>query len=172
MPGILASIQIRSVPGLIAFLLLWALLFEVSHLLVALLRKDRLIGWAIGPLGITTVFVREPSRLSIVLETLIPALVSAVTLYIGCFTTLGPISFPRSLVLKVVVLVTGVLISSTGDVVNALCDLLYPLWGEARVLRSIQLMRSRWATIHFTPFGRSYLHDHFHATPTDLLKAF
>jgi hypothetical protein len=172
MPGILDGIRIHSVPGLIAFLLLWLLLFEGSHLLVALLRRDRLIGWAIGPLGITTMFLREPSRLSIILETLIPAAISGVMLYIGCFTPLGPLSLPHHLFVVVTVLLVGILITSSGDIINALCDLCYPLWGEARLLRSIQLLRSSWATIHFTPFGRSYVRDHFHATPTDLLKAF
>ncbi|WP_069801914.1 hypothetical protein [Thermogemmatispora onikobensis] len=172
MPGILASIQLRSIPGLIAFVLLWLLLVEGSHLLLALVRRDQLIGWAIGPLGITTLFVREPSRFYIVLEALLPAVVSGSMVYIGFFTAFGPVALPHHLLWVVGVTLVGVLITSTGDIVNALCDLLYPLWGEARVLRHIQILRASWATIHFTPFGRSYLRDRFQATPTELLKAF
>ncbi|MDQ2907036.1 MAG: hypothetical protein M3Y81_26290 [Chloroflexota bacterium] len=157
----------------IGVLVAWVVLFESAHLFLALLRHDRLIGWAIGPFGITTLFLREPPKPYIVLEALFPALVSGVTLYIGLFTSLvGLVILPPQPLLIIAVISLGVLITSTGDCVNGLCDLLYPLWGEARILRNIQVLRASWATIHFTPFGLSYLRDHFDSTPSDLLQAF
>jgi hypothetical protein len=56
--------------------------------------------------------------------------------------------------------------------VNALRDLRYPLWGEARILCSLQFLRASWASIHFTPFGLSYLRDHFGSSPSELLQVF
>jgi hypothetical protein len=105
------------------------------------------------------------------LDVLGPALVSGGVLYIGLFTSLSPVTLPQHPLVPVVVIICGVLLSSTGDFVNAWRDLRHPLWGEARILRSIQFLRATWARIHFTPFGHSYLSDHFKTTPTDLLQA-
>jgi len=142
-----------------------------AHLLVTLLRRSPLIGWAIGPLGVTAMFLHEPSTSFILLNVLFPALVSAGTLYVGLFTLPGPITFPHHSLLAVLIVVCGVLITSTADVLNAVRDLRYPLWGEARVLLSIQFLRASWAKIHFTRFGYDYLNDHFSSQPTELLQA-
>ena len=115
-------------------------------------------------------FLHEPSTLYIWLNVLFPALVSAAILYIGLFTSLAFISIPRHPLVEVVVITLGVLLTSTADFINALRDVRYPLWGEARILRSIQFLRASWATIHFTPFGLSYLRDRFGSNPTDLLQ--
>jgi len=166
-------IHIISLPGLFGFLVLWIVLFECAHILVTLLRNDQLIGWAISPLGVTTLFLREPSLLYILLDTFFPAAVSGSALYIGLFTSLtSPLAITRYPWLEIVVIAVGVLITSTKDFLNMFRDLRYPLWGEARVLRSILYLRSSWARIHFTPFGLSYLHDHFNFTPADMLQAF
>jgi hypothetical protein len=73
--------------------------------------------------------------------------------------------------LEIVVIAIGTLILSTKDFLNMVLDLRYPLWGEARILRSIQYLRASCSTIHFTPFGLSYLRDHFDFTPADMLQA-
>jgi hypothetical protein len=137
-----------------------------------LARHEPLIAWAIGPLGLTVMVLHEPSTLSIWLNVLFPAIVSALVLYGGLFTSLSPVTLPQEPLVQVVVLICGVLITSTGDVVNALRDLRHPLWGEARILRSLQVLRATWAKIHFTPFGYSYVTDHFGFSPAELLKAF
>ncbi len=170
MAGILASIHVTNLFGLCVLLVLWIVLFKCAHLLVMLLRHEPLIGWAIGPLGVTVMFLHEPSTLYIWLDVLWPALVSGSILYIGLFTFLSPVILPQYPLVQVVVVVCGILITSTGDVVNALRDLRHPLWGEARILRSIHLLRATWAKIHFTPFGYTYLSDHFGSNPTDLLQ--
>ena len=170
MPFVFTSIHITNLLGFVAFLLLWIVLVECAHVLVTLLRHGPLIGWAVSPWGVTVMFLHEPSTLYIWLNVLFPALVSAAILYIGLFTSLASISIPRHPLVEVVVITLGVLLTSTADFINALRDVRYPLWGEARILRSIQFLRANWATIHFTPFGLSYLRDRFGSNPTDLLQ--
>jgi len=172
MPGMLSYVHIIHPLGVCVLVVLWIMLFKFTHVLVMLVRHEPLIAWAIGPLGLTIMVLHEPSTLSIWLNVLFPALVSALVLYGGLFTSLSPVILPREPLVQVVVLICGVLITSTGDVVNALRDLRHPLWGEARILRSIQVLRATWAKIHFTPFGNSYVADHFGFSPAELLKAF
>jgi hypothetical protein len=171
MPAMQTGLHFSNVLGLGVLLVLWIILFKSTHLFVTLARREPLIGWAIGPLGITIVFLREPSTLYIWLDVLCPAVVSGSTLYVGLFTSLAPVSLPHHALFEAFVLACGVLITSIGDVLNALHDLRHPLWGEARVLQSIQFLRASWAKIHFTPFGYSYLSDHFGSNPTELLQA-
>jgi hypothetical protein len=171
MPGRFTGMYSTHFIGIVILLVIWIVLFKFTHLLIRLLLREPLIGWAIGPLGITIVFLHEPAILYIWLDVLGPALVSGVVLYIGLFTSLAPVVIPHHPLLEILVVVCGVLLSSTGDLVNALSDLIHPLWGEARVLRSIQWLRSTWAQIHFTSFGCSYLNDHFGSSPTELLQA-
>ncbi len=170
MHGIVSGVHVSNLPGLIGLFGLWIILFEGTHLLLSLSRNEPLIGWAVGPLGFTPLYLREPSTFYILLNVFLPALVSGLVLYIGLFTSIAPISLPHDVLLEIVVVGAGILITSTGDAVNALRDLRYPLWGEARILRNIQSLRSSWATIHFTPFGSSYLREQFGSSPADLLR--
>jgi hypothetical protein len=172
MPDMLSHVHIIHPLGLYVLLVLWLVLFKFTHIFVMLIRREPLIGWAIGPLGLTLMVLHEPSTLYIWLSVFFPALVSAAVLYSGLFTSLSPIILPREPLVQIIIVVCGVLVTSTGDVVNALRDLQHPLWGEARILRSIQLLRATWAKIHFTPFGYSYVTDHFGSSPAELLKAF
>ncbi len=173
MPSTIASIHVTSIPGLVGYVILWILLFESARMLATVMRNDQLIGWAVGPLGVSTLFLSEPSPVFILFNVLFPAAVSACVLYFGLFTALpSPIVLPHDPLVEIVVIGGGVLLTSTGDFLDALRDLRYPLWGEARILRSIQFLRASWASIHFTPFGLSYLRDHFGSSPTELLQAF
>ena len=173
MPGILHlhSVHGINVPGLVLLLLLWILLFKAARLLVMLFRHDPLVGWAVGPLGITIMFVHEPSILFLSLSLLCPAVVSGSVLYVGLFTPLSPVTLSHTPFVQVMVISGGILLSVIGDIFSAFQDLRHPLWGEARILRSIQWLRATWARVHFTPFGYSYLNDHFGSSPTDLWQA-
>lgn len=171
MPSIVTNIHVTNLLGVGVLLVLWILLFEAARLLLTLFRHDRPIGWAIGPLGVTVMFLHEPSTLYILLTVLFPALVSGVVLYIGLFTSLAPIAIPHHPLVEFLLITAGVLLTSTVDAINALRDLRHPLWGEARILRSIQFLRASWASIHFTPFGYTYVRDHFDSNPSDLLQA-
>lgn len=173
MPGTMASIYVSSIPGLVTYVLLWIILVECARILVRVLRNDPLVGWAVGPLGVSTLYLSEPSPMFILFNALFPAVVSAFVLYIELFTALpSPLALPNTPLVKILVITVGVLLLSTGDFFDALRDLRYPLWGEARILRSIQLLRASWATIHFTPFGLLYLRERFGSEPTDLLQSF
>ncbi len=175
MPGISTSnvhIHITNLFGLVGFVLLWLGLVEMVRVLINALRNDPLLGWAIGPFGVSTLFLSEPSARLILFSATLPALVSGSVLYLGLFTALpSPVMLPHTLLSVMFTLVAGILLSSLGDWVSAWRDLIYPLWGEARVLRSIQYLRGSWASIHFTTFGRSYLREHFGSNPTELLQA-
>jgi hypothetical protein len=163
------GVRMANVPGLILFLVLWMVLFRCAHILVMLLRRAPVLGWAIGPLGFTFMVLHEPSALTTCLDILIPALVSAGALYVGLFTPLSPLPFLHPGV-EILLICIGVFVASLGDVINAVRDLCYPLWGEVRVLRTIQLLQASAARIHFTPFGSSYLLDHFGSKPRELLR--
>ncbi len=170
MPGIMTSIQFRDFLGLGIFLVLWIVLCAFAHVLVMVLRHDQLIGWAVGPFGVTMMYLHEPSLISIWLNVCIPAFVSGSVLYIGLFTALSPVLLPHSALFEIATICCGLLVSSAADLVHALQDLRYPLWGEARVLRTLQSLRANWSRIHFTAFGYSYLRDHFGSNPTELFQ--
>jgi hypothetical protein len=168
-----SSIHVNSIFGLITFLVLWPGLVICTRLLLSSLRNDPLICWAIGPLGITTLYLSELSTPFIVMGALLPAIVSGLVLYFGLFSALpSPLELPHRLLVEIPVIAVGVVLTSAFDLINALRDIRHPLWGEARVLRTIQFLHASWASIHFTPFGISFLRDHFDSNPTDLLKAF
>lgn len=171
MPGTFTGIHVVNLFGVLFLVVLWIVLFKLAHLLLTFMRHDPLLGWAVGPLGITVMFLHEPSVLYIWLDVLCPATISGVIVYVGLFTSIAPITLPHTPLLEFLTILCGIALSSTSDFLNALRDLRHPLWGEARVLRSIQCLRATWARIHFTPFGYSYLNDHFGANPTDLLQA-
>ena len=172
MPGIHSDMHVTSILGLIGFIVLWLALVESAKVLIALLKNDPLIGWAVGPFGITTLVLCEPSTPFILFNALFPAAISGGILYFGLFSVLpSPLALPHDLLIEILVISAGVLFTSAGNILNALRDLRYPLWGEARFLRNIQFLRASFASIHFTSFGISYLRKQFGSNPTDLLQA-
>lgn len=170
MPGFLSDIRITHVLGLIILLGIWMILCELAHVVVLLWRREPLVGWAVGPFGLTLLSLREPSLLSIWLDVICPACVSIGVLVVGLFSPLSPIKFAAEPLTKVLIVVFGVILASAADLTNALRDLRYPLWGEARVLRTMQLLRANWSKVHFTPFGHSYVRTRFGSNPADLLR--
>jgi hypothetical protein len=46
----------------------------------------------------------------------------------------------------------------------------FPLWGEARVLATIQRTRATGALIFFTTLGKTFLRERFGATPGEFLR--
>lgn len=175
MPGTSTTnlqVHITSFFGLVGFVVLWLGLVACTKFLFKAFRNDPLLGWAVGPFGISTLFLSTPSGRFILFSTSFQTLVSGAVLYFGLFTGLpSPILLPHDFLTITIVLAAGILLTCIGDWVTALRDLYFPLWGEARILRNIQSLRASWATIHFTPFGRSYLREHFGSNPTELLQA-
>ncbi|GAC1364821.1 MAG: hypothetical protein NVS2B12_10300 [Ktedonobacteraceae bacterium] len=171
MAGLFNSIHVNNVLVLVVFLVVWLVLCECAHIFVLLLRREPLLGWAVGPFGVTLMVLHEPSLLYLWLDVLCPALVSGSVLSVGLFTSFSPIAIENHPFIKVIILACGLLVTSSSSLITALRDLHYPLWGEARVLRTIQFLRSTWARIHFTSFGHSYVRSHFGSNPTELLQA-
>lgn len=164
-------IHVTNLFWLVGFVILWLGLVECTRILLKASRNDPLIGWGVGPFGVSTLFLSTPSTRFILFSAAFQSLVSGIILYLGLFSGLpSPLLLPHNPLVIIFVLLLGILLTSVGDWINALRDLLYPLWGEARILRNIQAMRASWATIHFTPFGLSYLREHFGSNPTELLQ--
>jgi len=171
MPNVMASIHIYTFLEFFLLVILWLVLCECAHVGIRLLRREPLIGWAVGPLGVKIMFLHEPSLLYICLDVLCPAIISASFLYIGFYTPVSPVVFPQDSPVPVLIICGAVVAVCVATFMRVWQDARYPLWGEARVLRTIQKLRGSWASIHFTPFGYSYLLDHFGSNPTDLLQA-
>ena len=172
MPGIHSSVHVTSVLGLIGFVVLWLALVECSKVLIALLKNDPLVGWAIGPFGVTPLILCEPTTFFILFSALFPAFISGCILFFGLFSVLpSPLSLPHRPLVEIPVIAVGVLFTSAGNILNALRDLRHPLWGEARFLRNVQYLRASFASIHFTSFGISYFRQQFDSNPRDLLQA-
>ena len=85
MPGTIASLYVTSIPRLVAYVLIWIILVECARILVRVYRNDPLVGWAVGPLGVSTLYLSEPSPVFILFNALFPAVVSAFVLYLGLF---------------------------------------------------------------------------------------
>jgi hypothetical protein len=170
MPGLFSGVRVSNPLGLIAFVVLWIVLCECVRVCVTLGRREPLIGWGVGPLGITLMTLRKPSLFFIWLDVLCPAAVSSIVLWFGLFATMSPFSLPVRWPLKICVLLLGVCLTSWSNLYLALRDMRYPLWGEARVLRTMQLLRTSCTRIHFTAFGQSYLRKQFDVNPTELLQ--
>ena len=173
MPGIhSSSVHVTSVLGLVGFIILWLALVECAKVVLALLKNDPLVGWAIGPFGITPLILSEPTTFFIFFNALFPAVISGCILFFGLFSVLpSPLSLPHRPLIVILVIAVGVLFTSAGNILNALRDLRHPLWGEARFLRNVQNLRASFASIHFTSFGIDYLRQQFGSSPTDLLQA-
>ena len=172
MPGIHSNVHVTSLLGLIGFILLWLALVECAKVLIALLKNDPLVGWAIGPLGITPLVLCEPTTFFILFNALFPAIISGCILFFGLFSVLpSPLDLPHRPLVEILVIAIGVFFTSAGNILNALRDLRHPLWGEARFLRNVQSLRASFASIHFTTFGITYLRKQFGSNPTDLLQA-
>src|SRR5579884_3295100 len=129
MHGIVSGVHVSNLPGLIGLFGLWIILFEGTHLLLSLSRNEPLIGWAVGPLGFTPLYLREPSTFYILLNVFLPALVSGLVLYIGLFTSIAPISLPHDILLEIIVIAAGILLPSPGGGRHPPARPPHPLWG-------------------------------------------
>src|SRR5260370_15169041 len=143
MPNTVTRIHITSIPGLVGYVILWIILCECARMLATALRNDPLIGWAVGPLGISTLFVSEPSIVFILFNALFPAAISACVLYFGLFTALpSPIFLPHHLFVETLVICGGGLFLCIGDFLDVVRDLRDPLCGVACVLFIIHIFQA------------------------------
>src|SRR5437667_4215607 len=136
MPKVIASIHIYTVLEFFLLVILWLVLSECAHVGVRLLRREPLIGWAVGPLGVTVMFVHEPSLLYICLDVLCPAIISGSFLYIGLSTDISLVVFPHNSPIPVLIVCCAIVIVNVVSFMRVWQDARYPLWGEARLLRT------------------------------------
>src|SRR5437660_2950853 len=123
MPGIHSSVHVNNVLGLIGFIVLWLALVECTKVLIALLKNDPLVGWAIGPLGVTPLVLCEPTTFFILFNALFPAILSGCILFFGLFSVLpSPLSLPHRPLVEILVIVIGVFFTSASNIINALRD--------------------------------------------------
>jgi hypothetical protein len=145
--------------------------YQIACWLMLLLPRRSLIGWSVGPLGIRAIALGKPARHVLVAQFLAPVLVLAgisyADLYIDHPWALGGLDHrPAARALTTLAaLVVGVLLQA----LRFMGDLRFPIWGDARVLATVQRSRALGGVVLFTARGRAYLSERFGATPREFL---
>lgn len=153
------------------FLILWIMLHEAAYLLLGLMQRRLLICWSIGPLGIATTYVRDPGRGFLLAQLLIPAALAALFLHFLLFQQTPPVlHLPNGALAQLLAVLISLGLTSGIRAVLLARDWRYPIWGEARLLRSVSWCRATGAVIYFTAFGRAFLRERFQVTPREFLQ--
>ena len=153
-------------------LVLWIGLHEVTYLLLGMTRRRTLLCWSIGPLGTATTYVREPGWGFLLTQLLAPAILAALFLRFALFQAMSPpiLHLPDGPLPQLLAMLISLVLTSGVRTVLLLRDWRFPIWGEARLLRSIAWHRATGAAIFFTAFGRTFLRERFHVTPREFLQ--
>lgn len=153
-------------------LVLWIGLHETTYLLLGMLGRRTLLCWSIGPLGITTTYLREPSRFFLLLQLLAPGALAALFLRFTLFQAMPPaiLHLPESALAQLGVIALSLLLTSGIRAARLVYDWRFPIWGEARLLRSVAWSRAVGAAIIFTAVGRAFLRERFQVTPREFLQ--
>ncbi len=153
-------------------LVLWIGLHEAGYLLLGLARRRIMICWSIGPLGIATTYAREPGSAFLLLQLLAPAALAALFLRFALFGTMPPpiLGLPAGALAQWLTVLLSLALTSGVRAVMLARDWRYPIWGEARLLRSVAWCRATGAAIFFTAFGRAFLRERFQVTPREFLQ--
>jgi hypothetical protein len=154
------------------YLILWLGLHEGMYLLLGMIRRRILLCWSIGPLGIATIYAREPGRVFSLAQLLLPAALAALFLRFTVFQTVPPPipNLPHGALAQVCTVLLSLALTSGVRAVMLVRDWRCPIWGEARLLRSLSWRRATGTAIYFTAFGRVFLRERFHATPREFLQ--
>jgi hypothetical protein len=153
-------------------LILWIGLHEGAYVLLGMTRRHTLLCWSIGPLGTGTTYVREPGWGFLLAQLLAPAALAALFLRFMLFQVLPPLilHLPSGVLAQVLIMALSLALTSGIRAALLLRDWRYPIWGEARLLRSIAWGRGTGAAIFFTAFGRAFLRERFQVTPREFLQ--
>lgn len=153
-------------------LVLWIGLHEATYLLLGMLRRRILICWSIGPLGVATTYEREPGWGFLLAQLLAPAVLAALFLRFTLFQAMSPpiLNLPNGVLPQLLTVLASLVLTSSIRAVLLLRDWRYPIWGEARLLRSIAWCRATGAAIVFTAFGRAFVRERFQVTPREFLQ--
>jgi hypothetical protein len=155
-----------------AIVLLWIAVYHVTYWAVAVARDPGLVCWSVGLFGVSVVSLREPPARRVLVQLGVAALALAVISYTSLFALqpppiVGLSQMPRAALLIVAISVAALTITRVAGVLH---ERRHPLWGEARVLTGVQRSLATGARIYFTPNGRAYLRERFHATPPEFLR--
>ena len=152
-------------------ILAWFAVYHLAYALIAIARDRSLVCWSIGPLGISAITLREPPARQVLIQLICAALAVAGASYASLYLLEPPpISGLHQAVSAQLVAVTiPVALLTVWRLLGILRERRFPLWGEARVLASIQRSRATGALIVFTTLGRNFLRERFGATPGEFL---
>lgn len=145
--------------------------YQVACWAVLLLPRRSLIGWSVGPFGIVSIALGKPSRRVWLAQFVAPVLVLAGLSYADLYLAhpwaiSGLDQRPAArAVTTLVALVGGGLLQA----LRFLGEMRFPLWGDARVLATVQRSRALGGVVLFTARGRAYLRERFGATPREFL---
>lgn len=155
-----------------AIVLLWMAVYHITYWAVAVARDPSLVCWSVGPFGISVVSLREPPARRVLAQLAVAALALSAISYASLFALQPPpiaglSQAPRTELLIVAIPVAALTLAR---IVGVIRERRHPLWGEARVLASVQRSLATGAHIYFTPHGRAYLRERFQATPPEFLR--
>jgi hypothetical protein len=166
------SIQVNPI-YLTAMILVWFAIYHLTYALIAIARDRSLVCWSIGPLGMSAITLREPPVRQTVAQLVFAAGAVAASSYATLYLLMPPPvaglrqSSASTQLLSVAV---PVVLLTLWRLLAIIRERRFPLWGEARVLASIQRSRATGALVIFTAMGRAFLRDRFGATPGEFLR--
>jgi hypothetical protein len=158
---------------LVGMVVLLLATYQVASWLVAYLHKRSLVCWSVGPLGVSAVYLKQPSLSSRIVEAATPALAVVCVGYLALYQTApGELLVALNLPLRRLgLLLLTALVALGLQGIRLFGDLRFPLWGEARMLALVARSRTLGGRVHFTPAGRKLLRERFGATPHEFLRA-
>ena len=158
---------------LMGVILAWLAVYHLAYALIALARDRSLVCWSIGPLGISPITLREPPARQVLAQLLCAALAVMGASYASLYLLVPPpiAGLQQTLSAQLVAVAIPVALLTLWRLLGILRERRFPLWGEARVLASIQRSRATGALVIFTALGRSFLRERFGATPGEFLRA-
>lgn len=153
-------------------ILAWFAIYHLVYALIAIARDRSLVCWSIGPLGVHAITLREPPARLVITQLVIAALAVAGTSYASLYLLTPPpvAGLEQTFSAQLVAVAIPVVLLTLWRLLGLLRERRFPLWGEARVLASIQRSRATGALIIFTTMGRTFLRDRFGATPGEFLR--
>jgi hypothetical protein len=168
---VVMSIHINPI-YLTAVILAWFAIYHLAYALIGIARDRSLVGWSIGPLGINAITMRQPPVSQVIIQLASAAVAVAGISYASLYLLIPPpiAGLQQTVSAQLVAVAIPVALLTFWRLLGILREWRFPLWGEARVLASIQRSRATGAVVVFTAMGRTFLRERFGATPGEFLR--
>ena len=165
------SIQIN-VLYLVSVVVIWLLVYHITYWLTETLTDPSLVCWSIGPLGLSSVSLREPRLPRLLWQFLISGLVLGAVVYVCLFALRPPpiVGLEQDPTSRAIAAAIPVVALTLIQLVGVIRARRHPLWGEARVMAQVQRSQATDATIIFTALGQTFLRDRFGVTPGEFTR--